>query len=166
MNPQAQIVEFDQERDRKTCIKLFANITGAERELAQWLKNHPRYSGAEVARWLGVGATKIKELRSWAARDFQGKHYTEKSPKFGDAALTSKDNSEDGGDGAEAASPEEFKDNIIDTLERQKAVALAYRKVLKVLKVSSLDEATKDEVSAAIGGLITIWQSLQRALRA
>ena len=36
----------------------------------------------------------------------------------------------------------------------------------KVLKVASLDQAMREEVSAAIGGLITVWQSLQRALTA
>jgi hypothetical protein len=40
-----------EERDRKTCISLDAKATGAERELAQWLLDHPGYSGADVAGW-------------------------------------------------------------------------------------------------------------------
>jgi hypothetical protein len=61
--------------------------------------------------------------------------------------------------------PEEFRANILDTIERQRAVARAYKKILKkVLAVSSLDQASEDEVSAAISTLINTWQSLQRAL--
>jgi Protein of unknown function (DUF3102) len=55
----------------------------------------------------------------------------------------------------DVASPEEIKSNIFDTIERQKAVARAYK---KVFKVATLDQAAKDEVSAAIGTLITTWQ--------
>jgi hypothetical protein len=80
-----------------------------------------------------------------------------------DLAVVEQGDVGEGGD-AGVVSPEEFKDNILFSLERQKAIARAYKKVLKVLKVSSLDEAMKDEISAAIGGLITILQSLQRAL--
>jgi hypothetical protein len=67
----------------------------------------------------------------------------------------------DAPDAPEVAAPEEIKSNIFDTIERQKAVARAYK---KVFAVSSLDQASKDEVSAAIGTLITAWQSLQRGL--
>jgi ParB-like chromosome segregation protein Spo0J len=49
------------------------------------------------------------------------------------------------------ASPDEIKRNIFDTIERHRAVARAYK---KVLAVSTLDQAEKDEVSAAIGTLI------------
>jgi hypothetical protein len=66
---------------------------------------------------------------------------------------------DDGGDGV--APPEEIRRNILDSIERYAAVARSYK---KILKVSSLDEATKGEVSDAIGALITLWQSLQREL--
>jgi hypothetical protein len=64
-------------------------------------------------------------------------------------------------DDAEFAPPEEIKKNILDSIERQKAITLAYK---KVLKSPSLNQEMEDEVSTAIGGLITILQSLQRAL--
>jgi hypothetical protein len=70
-------------------------------------------------------------------------------------------NSADVDDDIETAAPEEIKSNILDTIERQKAVAHAYK---KVLAVSSFDQMAKEEISSAAGGLITTWQSLQRAL--
>jgi hypothetical protein len=72
----------------------------------------------------------------------------------------STDNYERGGE-SEVAPPEEVKSNILNTIERHKAVARAYK---KVLAVSKLDQTSKDEVSAAISTLINTWQSLQRAL--
>jgi hypothetical protein len=68
---------------------------------------------------------------------------------------------EDGDEDNRVAPPEEIRKNILDSVARHKAVAKAY---LKVLKISSLDRTMKDEVSAAIGGLITVWQSLQGTL--
>ena len=69
----------------------------------------------------------------------------------------------DDGDGAdvEFAPPEEIKKNILDSIERQKAITLAYK---KVLKSQSLNQEMNNEVSTALGGLITILQSLQRTL--
>jgi ParB-like nuclease domain len=78
-----------------------------------------------------------------------------------EAALDgSADNYERGGE-SEVAPPEEVKSNILNTIERHKAVARAYK---KVLAVSKLDQTSKDEVSAAISALINTWQSVQRAL--
>jgi hypothetical protein len=62
-----------------------------------------------------------------------------------------------GGDGV--APPGEIRKNLLDTISRHAAVVRAYK---KVLKVSPLNQAMKDEVSEAIGPLITSWQSLQR----
>ncbi len=169
MTPQLQIVENDIERDRKVCVKLFASITGANRELAQWLLDHPRYSAAQIAEWLGCGKTKIADLRQWAREGFV-KDPTEKrreradDRRAGDGALKSQDNSDVDdatGDDTEFAPPEEIKKNILDSIERQKAITLAYK---KILKSPALDRETGDEVSTAIGGLITILQSLQRTL--
>ena len=42
MNASAQIVEMDQERDRKTCLSLDLKVTGSNRELAQWCLNSSR----------------------------------------------------------------------------------------------------------------------------
>lgn len=171
-----QIVENDIERDRKVCIKLFASVTGANRELAQWLLDHPRYTGVQVAEWLGCSDTRIKQLRRWAKAGFPGETYrsgTNRSAHDGgsaernhgsDVALKSQDNSDgddEGDEDAEFAPPEEIRKNILDSIDRQKAIALAYK---KILKCPSLDHEMGAEVSAAIGGLITILQSLQRTL--
>lgn len=72
MNHVAQIVEMDPERDRKTCVALDLKTRGADRELAQWLLDHPRYKAPEVARWLGCSETRIKRLRRWAEGAFIG----------------------------------------------------------------------------------------------
>lgn len=79
MKPATQIVEMDQERDRKTCITLDMKVTGANRELAQWLVDHPRYSGAVVAAWLGCSKSRINYLRQWAQDGFNG------TPRGGEA---------------------------------------------------------------------------------
>jgi hypothetical protein len=47
-------------------------VTGANRELAQWLLDHDKYSAPIVAGWLGCGVTRIKELRVWAKGGFVG----------------------------------------------------------------------------------------------
>jgi hypothetical protein len=39
--PTAVIIEMDEERDRKACIALDLKVTAANRELAQWLLDHP-----------------------------------------------------------------------------------------------------------------------------
>src|SRR5262249_40068638 len=59
------------------------------------------------------------------------------------------------------ASPEVIKSNALDTIDRHYAVARAYK---KIFKVSSLDQAARNEVSAAIGRLITMWQSSRTVL--
>lgn len=170
-----QIIEFDIERDRKTCVSLFHKVNGANRELAQWLLDHPRYTGEQVAGWLGCGKSKILDLRQWAKEGFEktpSEKRRERANKLrmsGKQPLNSQENSpypsesdepDDGGDGV--APPEEIRENILDTIDRHAAVVRSYK---KVLRVSSLDQSTKDEVSNAISVLITVWQSLQRALR-
>jgi hypothetical protein len=69
----------------------------------------------------------------------------------------------DDDDDVEFAPPEEITKNILDSIERQKAITLAYK---KILKAPSLNREMEDEVSIALGGLITILQSLQRTLAA
>jgi len=72
---------------------------------------------------------------------------------------------QDDGDDPGVVTSEEFKSNILDTIDRHKAWARAYKKVFKkVSEVWALDQTSKDEVSAAIDGLINTWQSLQRAV--
>jgi hypothetical protein len=135
------ILENDEVRDRKTCITLDQRVAGANRELAQWLMDHPRYSAIQVAEWLGCGETRIKLLRQWAKKGFPGDSYRAMSNRPSerhhgdDAPLKSQGNSfhaddyepEDGPsvpvETVEVAAPEEIKTNIFDTIERQKAVA-------------------------------------------
>lgn len=163
------VYEFDIERDRKTCIKLFANVTGANRDLAQWLLDHPRYSAATVAEWLECSARRIRQLRQWAKEGFL--HETERDARtaryarnHGSAsALKSQENLEETLDeDIETAPPEEIRENVLHYIERMEALVKTFK---KVIKVASLDQAMKDEVSTALGGLITKCQSLQRALR-
>jgi hypothetical protein len=73
----------------------------------------------------------------------------------------SADNYEWGDDDPGVAPPEEILSNLIETIERHEAVARAYK---KVLAVSKFEQASKDEVSAAISTLMNTWQSVQRAL--
>jgi hypothetical protein len=53
MGATAAVIEMDVERDRKTCIALDLKVTGANRELAQWIVNHPQYTHKTIAEWLG-----------------------------------------------------------------------------------------------------------------
>src|SRR5512143_2180792 len=69
-NPTA-IIEFAEERDRKHCVALDRKVDGANRELAQWLLDHPIYTAPQVAGWLGCGVTRIKDLRRWAVGGFE-----------------------------------------------------------------------------------------------
>lgn len=164
-----QIIEMDQERDRKTCIALDHKVTGANRELAQWLADHKIYSARVVADWLACGSTRIHYLRKWATDGFEGKpfpsgtsvHAHEQSP------LKSQDNSEEELDAEEdvekpdVAPPEEITSNFLETVSTHKAILRTYK---KIFSVAALDRAQKDEVRAAIRDLITKWQHLERAL--
>jgi hypothetical protein len=58
--PTAVIIEMDEERDRKACIALDLKVTAANRELAQWLLDHPQYTAPQAAAWLGRGRSRIK----------------------------------------------------------------------------------------------------------
>jgi hypothetical protein len=106
-------------------------VTGANRELAQWLLDHPRYSGVVVAAWLGCGKTRIKGLRQWATNGFNGSPFDSKNKPDGrrnhDAAarrgrgpLKTKDNSESNDDfetdGGEIAPPDVLEDNILHAI--------------------------------------------------
>jgi hypothetical protein len=45
-------------------------VIGADRKLAQWLLNHPKYSAPVVAGWLGCSEGRIRQLRKWASDGF------------------------------------------------------------------------------------------------
>jgi hypothetical protein len=63
--------------------------------------------------------------------------------------------------------PDEVEDpavvlaNVLDTIENQKSVAEAYR---KIFKVSSFDRSAKEEISDAIESLIRKWRSVQSTI--
>lgn len=59
--------------------------------------------------------------------------------------------------------PGVIKEGILDTIDRHGAVAKTYG---KILKVASLDQEAKDEVTAAINKLMTKWRSVCRTLSA
>jgi hypothetical protein len=54
-------------------IELCLNVEGAHMDLAQWLLDHPQYPDRTIAEWLRCEETRIRNLRRWAARDFEGK---------------------------------------------------------------------------------------------
>jgi hypothetical protein len=106
---------------------------GANRELAQWLLDHPRYSAPVVAGWLGCGDTRIKELRRWAEGGFIGTQSRRSERhdrrRAADAPLKSQDNpgadsaheSDDDGSTSEVADPEVIKENLLDTVSQAAA---------------------------------------------
>jgi len=53
------------------CVALYQRGVAYERELAQWLLDHPQYSSEVVADWLECGAARANALRKWAADGFQ-----------------------------------------------------------------------------------------------
>jgi hypothetical protein len=66
-------------------------------------------------------------------------------------------------DESRVAEPDEIKSNFLDTIDRHAAVVRAYK---KVFAVAALNQAQKNEISAAIRKLITQWTSLDRTFAA
>ena len=178
MSAVAQIIEMDQERDRKICISLELKVSGANRELAQWLLDHPRYSGADVAGWLGCSKSRINDLRAWAARDFSGSPRSNESrPSTSDVdrrreTLKTNDNSEFGGaehdedgvvtdDDSDIASPDQIEDNILYAIQRINENARVFN---KILKASALDRQAADRINTALDRMIQKWRSIQSTL--
>jgi hypothetical protein len=168
----AAIIEMDAERDRKICVSLDLKVTGASRELAQWLLDHPRYSAPVVAGWLGCGDTRIKRLRQWAERGCQGAPSNPPSRQVrerrhgADAPLISQgnlvgDTHHVDPDQGEVADPLEVRDNFLDTTNQHISVAGAYK---KIFKLSSFASGTTDEINEAINRLIAKWRSVQAIL--
>jgi hypothetical protein len=173
----AAIIEMDAERDRKICVSLDLKVTGANRELAQWLIDHPRYTASVVAEWLGCGETRIKTLRRWAEGRFQGAPYNqpvrqerdERRRHGADAPLISQENFENDNperetgldDEAEVEDPERVIKNLLIDLDRNAAAARAYG---KIFKVSSFDAGMKKQISEAIDRLISKWRLTQVTL--
>lgn len=175
MSALAQIVEMDQERDRKTCLTLDLKVTGANRELAQWLVDHPRYSGAVVAGWIGCEERRIQKLRKWAQEGFvdlpNSRYKDNRKPTApSDAALKRNDNSESDAvehdeDGVviddEIASPEQIEDNVLYAIQRINENARAFS---KILKASALDREAVERINTAVDRMIQKWRSIQSTL--
>jgi hypothetical protein len=174
MNALAQIVEMDQERDRKTCVTLDLKVNGANRELAQWCLDHPRYSHADIARWLGCNESRIRRLRKWAAGgfvDFPNTSYDKNRNPVGppDSSLKTNDNSESDDDfdpetgevKDEVAAPEVLEDNILHAIGGMNENARVFN---KLLKVSALDREAVARINTAIDRMMGKWRSIQSTL--
>jgi hypothetical protein len=165
------IIEMDTERDRKKCISLDQRVTGASRELAQWLLDHPRYSAPVVAGWLGCSETRIKQLRGWASKGFVGpqrdgnlsRPRDDNRRRDVDAPLNPQENPDPSQDDDTSivADPEVIKENLMDTLGRSLAVAKVF---IKILKQSSLAEGANGELNSAINRLLNKWRAVQAIL--
>jgi hypothetical protein len=165
MTDRPPVLESRQEdHDRRECVALDGKVTGANRELAQWLLDHPVYSAAEVAKWLNCGDSRIKGLRRWAQGGFAETPFSRslRRPVAGDTLKTN-DNFEDDDfePSNEVEDPAKILTNILDTINHAKGVAEAYR---KILKVSPFDREAKVEIYNAINKLIVKWRTVQSTL--
>jgi hypothetical protein len=156
------IIEMAEERDRKDCIALDSKVAGANKELAQWLVDHPSYPNTAVAKWLGCDETRIRRLRKWATNGFIGSHRDKSAERPNDALITN-DNFQD--DTLEPSDdmedPAQILKNILDSIKHAKSVAEAYR---KILKSSPFDREAKVQIYNAINQLIVKWRTVQSAL--
>lgn len=164
MRPSAAVFEMDTERDRKTCVALDLKVDGANRELAQWLADHPRYSLKTVAGWLSCGKTRIGDLRQWAQSGFsKDKHPTAtrmlRFRNSGNETLKSQDNLDDSEEVADAATVE---DNALHALARMNEHARIFK---KFFKLSTFDAEAKIRISNAIDRMIGKWRSTQATLK-
>jgi hypothetical protein len=170
------VVEMDVERverDREECVALYKKAEGGNRELAQWLLDHPRYSGRTVAGWLNCGPRRIEILRAWAKRGFSeapfGSKNQPRSPRNAQAPaqepLKSHDNFENDifEPDENIECPKQVLINILDSIKQYRAVGEAYR---KILKVSPFDREAKKQINDEIESLIRKWRSVQSTLTA
>ena len=161
--PTAVIIEMDEERARKECLALDLKVAGATRELAQWLLDHPQYTAAQVARGVGCGETKIKQLRRWAQSGFSD----EKHPKavrrgFEDnykrdrRAETARQRA--AREDAEIAEPETIEANLHHYMLRMNNFARMFR---DHFRLSAFDREAETRIVAAIDRTIEKWRSTQ-----
>ena len=182
MKALAKIVEIDEERDRKICMSLDLKVTGANHELAQWLLDHPRYSGVVIGGWLGCSKNRINTLRRWAAKGFSGTPFDAENhpdgrkarraanPSRVQVALETNDNSESddefdpetGEVRDEVAAPEVLEDNILHAISGMNENARIFN---KLLKVSALDREAADRINTAIDRMMGKWRSIQSTLK-
>jgi hypothetical protein len=163
------IIREAEEHDRRECIALDLKVGGANRELAQWLIDHPSYPNTAVANWLGCDETRIRKLRKWAVNGFITPSHQSGAKRAGDSVTSPNvplktndnfrdDNFEPGDDVEDSA---QVLKNILDSIGHAKSVAEAYR---KILKSSSFDRGAKAEIYNAINQLIVKWRSVQSTL--
>lgn len=57
--------------DQQACVAL--SNAGTRQELAQWIADHTQYTATTIAEWIGCGPSRVKDLRAWALKGFQGK---------------------------------------------------------------------------------------------
>lgn len=167
----AAIIEMDIERDRKTCVTLDLKVTGANRELAQWLLDHQKYSGTLVAEWLGCSDTRVRALRRWAENGFQGAPFYDERrqgrnrQRDADDELESLDNLETDDETAEVsdeiAEPAVIEDNVIYTIQRMNEHARVFK---ALFKKSTFDRESGERIGAAIEQMIEKWRSTQAIL--
>jgi hypothetical protein len=158
----AAVVEMDVERDRKSCIALDQKVAGANRELAQWLMDHPRYSGTVVAEWLGCGKTRINDLRKWAIGGFDSAPFGQKNKP---------DNRDRGRGHAPLKSNEDFQDEESSDEDPKGFVLAVIRNAAEKVNIAvrnlSPDFTNDDraEITEAIDALVRKWESVKRKLR-
>jgi hypothetical protein len=164
------IIEAEEERDRRECIALNNRVDGANRELAQWLKDHPNYSVSEVARWLDCAHSKIARLRLWAKNGFVGSYSAQsgggkrndRAVRHDDEQKTNEDFEDDDLEQSnDVEDPKQILWHLLDTVKGQKATAEAYR---KIFKKSSFDSDTKAQIFNEINQLIVKWRIVQSTL--
>jgi len=163
----AAIIEMDAERDRKTCLALDLKVAGANRELAQWLIDHPSYSNMDVAGWLGCNETRIRRLRTWARTGFVElpNSRSKRSAAAPKAPLESLENSDSDEDpemaSDDVADPATVEDNLLYTLSRMNEHARIFK---KFIKLSAFDREAEVRITTAIDRMIEKWRSTQATL--
>jgi hypothetical protein len=140
------------------------HLTAEQRRdlIAKLIKAQPEKSDRQIAKAAKADHKTVGAARAELEARGEIPHVEERTDTRGRKQPAKKKAKQDGGGEVEVASPAKIKSNIFDTIAHVEAMAKAYK---KVLAVSTLDQASKDEVSAAIGALIKAWQSLQRAER-
>lgn len=164
-----QIVEMDQERDRKTCVQLDLKVTGANRELAQWIADHRgKYTSIVIASWLGCSDRRIRYLREWAEGGFKELPRSTQNRKEqrrnggSTATLKSLDNFEDeDSEGIEVAEPEMIEDHVLHFI---KGVNENFRVFKKVIRASALDREAVGRISTALDRMMSRLRSFQSTL--
>ncbi len=159
--------ETEIERDRRDCISIDARVTGVNRELAQWLVNHPQYSARVVATWLGCGPSRVGDLRRWAAGGFQKNSTQERRERrdnrrsdrrAGQEPQKSQENLEEE---TFVANPADVEKNLRFMLERHRAGAEACRKIVKVAR---LEDGACEGIRIAVKRLISKWKAVLSTL--